>query len=94
MPHLTPECDRIVVLGIPPSEGMEFNPMYAIRLLQMMMEIRNSEDYFRSDIYVVDYGNITLHHISKIKPSWLKKYELCALVSSTIIFYLYKENIP
>jgi len=50
------------------------------------MEIRISEDYCRSDIYVADYGNMTLRHVTKITPSVVKKFELCALVSSTNIF--------
>jgi hypothetical protein len=52
----------------------------------MMMEIRMSEDYCRSDIYVIDFGDITLHHVTKITPSNVKKYELCAIVSCTDIF--------
>jgi len=66
---------------------MEFNPMYMFKLMQMVMEIRIFEDYCSSDIYVADYSNITLHHVTKITPSWLKKYELCAVVSSTDIYW-------
>jgi len=86
MPHLTPNCDRVVVISLPPSDGMDFNMLYSLRIFQMIMEIRISEDYFRSDIYVVDYGNITLRHVTKITPSWVKKYEICAFVSSTDTF--------
>ena len=88
MPHLTPDCDRVVVVSLPPSDGMEFNPMYIFKLIQMVMEIRISEDYCRSDIYEVDYSNITLHHVTKMTPSHVKKYELCAVVSSTDIFWV------
>jgi len=91
MPQLTPDCDRVVILGLPPSDGMDFNVLYVIRLFQMMMEIRISEDYWLSDIYVIDYGYITLRHITKITPSLLKKFELCALVSNTYIFWGYKD---
>jgi len=83
MPQLTPECDRVVVISVPPSDGMEFIPLYVLRLFQLMMEIRISEDYCRSDIYVADYGNLTLRHVTKITPSVVKKFELCAFVSST-----------
>ena len=83
MPQLTPECDRVVVISVPPSDGMEFIPLYVLRLFQLMMEIRISEDYCRSDIYVEDYGNLTLRHVTKITPSVVKKFELCAFVSST-----------
>ena len=83
MPQLTPDCDRVVVFGFPPSDGMDFNALYVIRIIQMVMEIRISEDYCLSDILVVDYCNITLRHMTKITPSLMKKYEICAVVSMT-----------
>jgi hypothetical protein len=93
MPQLTADCDRVVVLGLPPSDGTDFNPLNEIRLFQMMTEIRISEDYCLSDIHVVDFSNITLRHITKITPSLVKKFELCVLVSNTYIFWVYKESI-
>jgi len=93
MPQLTADCARVVVAVIPPTDGVEFNAIYALRLFQMLMEIRISEDYCLSDIYIVDYNNITLRHITKITPSLLKKFELCAIVSSTYIFSAYIKTI-
>jgi len=92
MPQLTPDCDRVMILGVPPSDGMEFNALSMVKLIQMVMEIRISEDYCLSDIFVVDYANITLRHATKFTPSLIKKYEMCAFVSSTYIYYVYKEN--
>ena len=92
MPQLTPDCDRFIVLSIPPSDGLDFKPLYAFKLIQMVMEIRISEDYCRSDIYVLDYGNITLRHVTKITPSLLKKCELCAVVSSTNNFCVINDS--
>jgi len=92
MPQLTPDCDRVMVLGFPPSDGMDFNALCMAKLMHMVMEIRISEDYCLSDIFVIDYGNISLRHITKFTPSLIKKYEMCAVVSSTYIFYVYKEN--
>jgi len=86
MPHLTPDCDRIVVHSILPFNCMDFKTLYVIRLFKMMIEIRISEDYCRSNIYVLDYGNVTLCHISKIIPSLMKKCEFCALVSPYTYF--------
>jgi len=86
MPQLTPDCDRVVVIVVAPTDGMEFNPLYVVKLFQMMMEIRISEDYCCSDIYVADYGNFTLRHVTKMTPSLVKKFELCTIVSSTNIF--------
>jgi len=92
MPQLTPDCDRVMVFGLPPTDGMEFNTLYVVRLVQMMMEIRISEDYCGSDIYVADYGNLTLRHVTKVTPSLVKKFELCAVVSNKIIFSLSNES--
>jgi hypothetical protein len=88
MPQLTPDCDRVIVIGVPPTDGMDFNSVYVVRLFQMMTEIRISEDYCRSDILVVDFGNITLRHVTKTPPSLIKKSEICAQVNSTNIFCL------
>jgi len=92
MPQLTPDCDRVVVVVLPPLNGMEFHPLYMIKLVQMVMEIRISEDYWLSDIYEADYANISLQHISKIRPSLIKKYEICALLSNRNIFYVNNDN--
>jgi len=92
MPQLTPDCDRVVVCGLPPTDGMDFNPLYVLKLFQMLMEIRISEDYWRSDIYVLDYANMTLRHVTKITPSFVKKFELCAIVSSKNTFYVNNKS--
>jgi len=92
MPQLTPDCDRVVFIVVAPTDGMEFNMLYVVKLFQMVMEIRISEDYCRSDIYVIDYGNFTLRHVTKITPSVVKKLELCAFVSSTNIFCVKNES--
>ena len=52
-PHLTPGCYSIVVGGLPPSYGMDINTLDVIKLIQIKMEFRISEDYCRCDIYVV-----------------------------------------
>jgi len=92
MPQLTPDCDRVIVCGLQPTDGMEFNMLYELKLFQMMMEIRISEDYCRSDIYIMDYANITLRHVTKITPTLVKKFELCAIVSSKNIFSVNNES--
>jgi len=93
MPQLTADGNRVVVFGVPPSDGTDYNTLNAYRLFQMMTEIRISEDYCLSDIFVGDFGNFTLRLITKITPPLLKKFELCALVSSKYIFCVYKDII-
>jgi len=72
---------------------MDINTLDVIILIQTMMEIRISEDYFLCDIYVEDFGDITLCLITKIATSLLTKFELCELVRSTYDFCIYKVNI-
>ena len=57
-----------------------------------MMEMRISEDYCRSDILVVDYGNMTLGHMSKVTPSYVKKFELGGFVSSNNNFSVNNDS--
>jgi hypothetical protein len=83
MHQLKPDRDRLIVIGVPPSDGMDFNSEYAITLIQMIMKITNSEEYCRSHMLLAEYGKVTLRHVTKITPSWVKKYELCAFVSGT-----------
>jgi len=92
VPQLTPDCDRVVVAGLPPSDGMQFNPLHVVKLFQLMMEIIISEDYCRSDIYVLDFGKFTPRHVTKITPSIVKNAELCTIVSSKNIFCANNES--
>jgi hypothetical protein len=48
----------------------------------MVMEIRISEDYCRSDIQIYDLSLVGLGHIPKITLPLMKKYEMCAIVSN------------
>jgi hypothetical protein len=92
VPQLTPDCDRVVVIGLQPLDGTDFNTLYVIKLYIMMMEIRVSEDYCSSDILVIDYDNLTLGHMSTVTPSYVKKFELCAFVSSTNNFSVNNDS--
>jgi hypothetical protein len=51
----------------------------------MVQEIKVTEDYCRSDIIVVDMANYSLAHIIKLSVPYVKKFELCTLVSSLVI---------
>ena len=92
MPQLTPDCERVVLFGLPTSDSTDFNMLYVLKLYLMMLEIKISEDYCSSEIYVVDWSNITIGHVSKITPSHVKKFELCGLVSSNNNFLVNNES--
>jgi hypothetical protein len=74
------------VYGLLPLDATDWNIMYGIKLFIMMLEIKMSEDYCSSDILVADLGNFAIGHMTKVTPSYVKKYELCGVVSSTNIF--------
>jgi hypothetical protein len=86
MPQLTPNCERVVVLGYQPSDGMEFSTLHMAKIVKLVMEIRSSEDYCLSDIFIADYGNITPRHVTKFTSQFVKKYELCVFTSYNIRF--------
>jgi hypothetical protein len=65
---LDPDPSKTVVLDI-------------LKLWFMVQEIRMFEDYCLSDIYIMDYNNFTVGHISKVTLPALKKMEVCAMVS-------------
>jgi hypothetical protein len=47
----------------------------------MVMEVRISEDYCRSDIQIYDMSSFSVGHVSKFTLPLVKKYEMCAIVS-------------
>ncbi|GFG39221.1 hypothetical protein Cfor_00122, partial [Coptotermes formosanus] len=79
MPQLTPNCDRVTILGFSSPDITNFDVMHQIKIGQMILEIRISEDYCLSDIYILDFNNCTLGHVSKFTLPVLKKYLLCAI---------------
>jgi hypothetical protein len=81
MPHLTPDCDRVMIFRLLTPESTHFNMINILKLIQMVMEVRISEDYCRSDIQIYDFSFISVGHVSKITLPSLKKYEMCAIVS-------------
>jgi hypothetical protein len=82
MPQLTPDYNRVVLFGYQTTDMTHYNILNAIKLTQMVMEIRISEDYCFSDIYVLDLQNCSLGHVRQATLPLIRKYELCVLVST------------
>ena len=89
MPKLTTDFARVVILGLNSSEAASFDALHHIKVGQMILEIRISEDYCRSDIYIVDLSRFTLGHMSQFTFPLIEKYFLCAFVST---IYRYNNN--
>jgi hypothetical protein len=81
MSQLTPDYDRVVLFGLQTPDATNYNALNAIKLCHMIMEIRISEDYCLSDVYVVDLNNCSLGHVRQVTIPIIRKYELCVLVS-------------
>ncbi|KDR19511.1 Alpha-tocopherol transfer protein-like [Zootermopsis nevadensis] len=79
MPQLTPDCDRVILFGLLTSNTKDFDPLDFCKLHQMGLEIRISEDYCMSEIFIVDLLNYTLAHVTKITIPLIKKFELCGI---------------
>jgi len=79
MPKLTAQNDRVIIYGILNPDEKEYNFLQHIKLVQMVQEIRISEDYCRSDIIISDLNNYSLAHILKVSVPYVKKYEVCVL---------------
>jgi hypothetical protein len=92
MPQLTPQYERVIIYGMLHSDDKKYDHLQQTKIVQMVQEIRISEDYSRSDIIVFDMANVTLAHINKLSVSNMKKYDLCALVSSVVIRNMF--NVP
>jgi hypothetical protein len=88
LPQLTPNCDRVILYRLLSSNPTHYDPLNICKMNQMVIEIRMSEDYCRSDIYIFDLSKISLVHISKVTFPLLKKYELCAMVSIASIIII------
>jgi hypothetical protein len=82
MPQLTAQFERVVIYGLLNTDDNIYDFLLNIKLVQMIQEIRISEDYCISDIVIVDFGQFNLGHLSKLSVTNVKKYETCVLVSS------------
>ena len=81
MPQLTPDYDRVMVFRLLTPNTTHFDFINVLKIVQMIMEIRISEDYCRSDIQIYDLSFFSVGHVSKFTLPLLKKYEMCAIVS-------------
>jgi len=81
MPQLTPDYDRVMVFRLLNPNTTKFDLINIFKMIQMVMEVRISEDYCRSDIQIYDLSSISVGHVSKFTLPLLKKYEMCAIVS-------------
>ena len=83
---LTSEGDRVSMVGLSDSDAANFDLVSVARMTFMLMEMRTCEDYWRSNILVVDLKNYSLAHVPKFTLPLIRKFEIVLMVSIYIFF--------
>jgi hypothetical protein len=84
MPQLTPDCNRVIVIGFQNPDATKFVAEDFYKIPLMSLEILSCEDYYLSNIFILDLANYTAGHIPKMTLSTTKKCEVCVMVSTDI----------
>lgn len=79
LPELTPEGDRVTFVAFRDPDPTKFNCLHYFMLYLMNLQVRLKEDYWLSDIFILDYSKFGLGHVSKFSLPVLKKLEICAM---------------
>jgi hypothetical protein len=89
LPQLTEEYDRVTLLVYLDQDPSKYIVYDVFKMIFMILEIRNTEDYNLAEIFIVDLENITMGHVVKYTLPAIKKLEISALVSQCrILSYL------
>jgi hypothetical protein len=93
LPQLTEEYDRVTLLVYLDQDPSKYIVYDVFKMIFMVLEIRNTEDYNLAEIFIVDLENITMGHVVKYTLPVIKKLEISALVSQCRI-QSYRRNTP
>lgn len=63
------------------SNADEFNVYHCVGSLQNYLEIRMITDVMMGEIFIIDFGNLTFAHLTKLTPVHIKKVFMAAEVS-------------
>ncbi|KDR19513.1 retinol-binding protein pinta-like [Zootermopsis nevadensis] len=79
LPQLTEEFERVTISAITDRDPDKYSVYDAVKLLFMTLDVRMREDYYTSDVIIMDVNNFTIAHAVKYTiPIW-KKIEVCGL---------------
>jgi hypothetical protein len=81
LPQLTEDYDRVSLLVYLDQDPSKYIVYDIFKMIFMIFEIRNIEDYNLSEIFIVDLENIRMGHVVKYTLPAIKKLEISALVS-------------
>ncbi|XP_069698920.1 alpha-tocopherol transfer protein-like [Periplaneta americana] len=76
---LTKDFSRVTVMGCLDPDTTNLVTSDVLRVNFMIQDIRMSEDYCSSDIYIMDFDKFSIGHFSKVTLPILKKMEVCAM---------------
>lgn len=95
LPRLTSDNCRVILMGLQPSNPDILNMNDILKFQFMIQDIRMCEDYSASDIYIMDYSNFTMGHVTKITFTIIKKMEVCAMKGFNMrIKEIHLINVP
>ncbi|KAJ9583063.1 hypothetical protein L9F63_022585 [Diploptera punctata] len=95
LPTLTPDRDRVLILGLQTPDTRHFDPVMMYRITLMILEIRMMEDYCRSDVIILDFNNYSLAHLPHVSLPRVKKYEMCIMRAYKVrIKAVHMLNVP
>ncbi|XP_050445986.1 retinol-binding protein pinta-like isoform X3 [Cataglyphis hispanica] len=94
LPKLTPENFRIFVCRFLHTDSSVFDVYATVKYFCMIMDTRIEEDIVNSDVFILDFTNLTLGHILKHTPPILKKIDVILEAYGTRIKALHMINAP
>ncbi|XP_069699150.1 alpha-tocopherol transfer protein-like [Periplaneta americana] len=95
MPQMTPECERVVCIGLLSSDPTDLVMEDWCRMAQMTLEVRMCEDYSLRDIFISDLAHYTPAHVTKYSFAALKKGIVCTTKAfSTRLKAIHYINAP
>ncbi|XP_069698919.1 alpha-tocopherol transfer protein-like [Periplaneta americana] len=92
---LTKDLSRVIMLGCLNPDSTTLVTSDIVRASLMVQDIRMSEDYCCSDIYIMDFDKFTIGHFSKVTLPILKKIEVCSMKGYNVrIKGIHLVNVP
>ncbi|KAJ9583065.1 hypothetical protein L9F63_022587 [Diploptera punctata] len=74
--QLTSEGDRVTIVGLLNSDATHFDLINLAKISFMLMEMRTCDDYWRSNILVIDLKNYSMGHVPKFTLPLIRKFEI------------------
>ncbi|KAJ9584957.1 hypothetical protein L9F63_020706 [Diploptera punctata] len=77
LPQSTEDLDRVTVAALLDPDPDKYSVEDSLKLIFMCADLRLRDDYFMSDILIIDLKNISVQHLAKYTLPIFKKLEAC-----------------